>query len=208
MVLNSMAGILHLFLRKRSTRVCAQFADHRALFEALEQEAPDAIRCLAGRVSGAIYKIGKNHRLSDEDIEELICDALTICLQKIKDGKYLFQGYDPATFVIEIAKNRALNFRRSALRHNTEALQPPDEKHEEPEFGAGVETELLEKLLAQLDPNCANLIRLKYLEERRDKDVIALKLTQYTTVDALKTHRSKCFKKLVELGAAVSRFNQ
>ena len=57
----------------------------------------------------------------------------------------------------------------------------------------------LEKLLARLDPNCQNLIRLKYLEERRDKDVIEGNLTRYASVDALKNQRSKCMKKLVDI---------
>lgn len=209
LVLNGMAQILNIFLNKKTNRICAQYPDNQALFAALEREAPDAIRCLSARVSGTIYNIGKSYRLSDEDIEELICDCLTICLQKIKEGKYVFLGYDPATFVVEIAKNRAQNFRRSADRHNTEALQENEDRYEaEDDFASGTETEILEKLLAQLDPNCAKLIRLKYLDERRDKEVIELKLTQYTTVDALKNHRSKCFKKLVEIGITASLFNQ
>ncbi len=202
-----MARILDIFLDRKSNRVCARYPDPGVLYAGLERAESGAIQCLSIKVSGAIFNIGKGYRLTDDDIEELICDCITICLQKINQGKYTFQGYSPATYVIEIAKNRARNFRRSALRHDTTDLENIGEQAEEPEFGSLAETALLEKMLAQIDTNCQNLIRLKYLEERRDKAVIEEKLTQYTTVDALKNHRAKCMKKLVEIGASTSLFN-
>ncbi len=202
-----MARTLDLFLDRKSNRACGQYPDHGALFAGCGREEAAAIKCLSARVSGSIFKIGKANRLTDDDIEELICDCITICLQKISTGKYTFQGYSPATFVIEIAKNRARNFRRNAQRHDTADLENIGEQAEAPEFGSLAETELLERLLAQLGTNCQTLIRLKYLEERRDKDVIEEKLTQYTTVDALKNHRSKCMKQLVKIGAAASLLN-
>lgn len=199
-----MARILDFFLNLKTNRVCEKYPDNGLLFAGLAHEETAAVQCLSARVSGFIQGIGKEYRLSDDDIEELICDCVTICLQKIKSKQYVFIGYDPATFVIEIAKNRVRNFRRNALRHETVGLENAQELAEEPEFGSLAETERLENLLQQLDPSCQNLIRLKYLDERRDKEVVEQKLTQYTTVDALKNHRSKCLKKLVELGLNAS----
>lgn len=207
MLQHGMARMLNLFLDRKTNAACAPYADHEALFAGLEREDADAIRCLSARVSGSIFKLGKASRLTADDIEELICDCITICLQKIRAGKYTFQGFSPATYVIEIAKNRVRNFRRSAVRNDTTDLENIGDQAEEPDFGGLAETELLEKLLSTLELNCQNLIRLKYLEERRDKDVIEEKLTQYTTVDALKNRRSKCMKKLVEIGAAASLYN-
>jgi len=207
MLQHGMARTLNLFLNRKNNAACAPYADHGALFAGLEREATDAIQCLSARVSGLIFKLGKTYRLTDDDIEELICDCITICVQKIRAGKYTFQGFSPASYVIEIAKNRVRNFQRSALRYDTTELENVGDQAEEPNFGGLAETELLEKLLSKLEVNCQNLIRLKYLEERRDKDVIEAKLTQYTTIDALKNHRSKCMKKLVEIGAAASLYN-
>jgi DNA-directed RNA polymerase specialized sigma24 family protein len=203
-----MARILDIFLDRKTNQNCEKYPDHGALFEGLRHEEAEAIRCLSARVSGSIFKIGKGYRLRDDDVEELICDCITICLQKIRAGKYIFQGYSPATYVIEIAKNRAQNFRHKALRQQTADLEKVGDRAQEDDFGSLAETELLETLLSQLEANCQNLIRLKYLEERRDKEVIEEKRTQYTTVDALKNHRSKCLKKLVEIGASASLFNQ
>lgn len=202
-----MARILDIFLNRKSSQPCKKYPDSQSLFTGLQYEEADAIRCLSAQVSGTIFSIGKKYRLPDDDIEELICDCITICLQKIKAGKYTFQGYKPATFVIAIASNRVQNFRRSATKHNTADLENLGELANDEDFASLAATELLETLLSKLETNCQNLIRLKYLEERRDKEVIEEKLTQYTTVDALKNHRSKCLKKLVELGAAALFFN-
>jgi len=197
-----MARILDLFLNRKTNQACEKYPDSSALFAGLAREETEAIRCLSARVSGSIFKLGKAFKLTDEDVEELICDCITILILKIKSGSYRFQGYHPATFVIETAKNRAQNFRRAALKHQTLDLENREEPSEDAEAGTHIETEILEKLLGQLEPNCQKLIRLKYLEERKDKEVIEAKLTQYTTVDALKNHRAKCMKKLAEIAAA------
>lgn len=199
-----MTKLIDLFLGKRTAQPCERYANAQGLFEGLEREEPDAIRCLYSKVAGVIYRIGKEAKLADEDIEELIGDCITIGLQKIRSGKFVFQGYAPTTFIIEIAKNRAQNFRRNQIRHQTEELKSGfDAVEEEAEMHTMEAADMMEQLLLKLDPNCRKLIHLKYFEERKDKDVIAEKNTQYTTVDALKNHRSRCLKKLMELARAV-----
>lgn len=194
-----MARILELFLDKKTNQACGDYPTHEALFNALAKEETMSIACLSSKVSGAIFKVGKKHGLNDDDIEELICDCITVFLQKVKTGMYVFQGHSPSTFVIEIAKNKALNYRRNAQKHQTADLPDLSEWPSEQDFTSAESTALLENLLAQLDTNCQNLIRLKYLEEWRDKDLIEQKLTQYTTVDALKNNRARCMKKLIAM---------
>lgn len=199
-----MKRTLDLLLSRKTNRAGEKYPDNEALFAGLANEEPEAIRQISAKVSAVIFKIGKGNRLTDDDIEELICDSITICLQKIRNGKYVFQGYDPGTYIVEIAKNRALNFRRTAVRHQTNDLENLLELPEAADdYCSRQATETIEKLLTQLDPNCQNLIRLKYLEECRDKDAIDQNRTQYATIDSLKNQRARCMKKLVELGAAL-----
>lgn len=203
-----MAGIIEFFLSKGNRSTCAGYADHKALFLALEKEHSSAVQCLLSKISRSVARIGQNYRLSDSDIEELVCDCVTICVQKIKTGQYTFQGYDPATYCIEVAKNRAKNYQRRSIKHSVGELPESWEEPEgDPELGSLEQVELLGKTLSKLSPNCQNLIRLKYLEEMRDKDVIASKLTQYSTVDALKNHRAQCMKKLSAMVASMSSNN-
>ncbi|MBV6442803.1 MAG: sigma-70 family RNA polymerase sigma factor [Haliscomenobacteraceae bacterium CHB4] len=196
-----MARILDIFLNRGGNKHCHAYPDPKSLFDGLEREAPGAIRCLSAKIAGSVYKTGRLYQLVDDDIEELMCDCITLMIEKIRAGQYAFQGYDPATFAIEIAKNKVRNFRRNADRNATGELTPAHELAEDDEIHLSSleQTELLETLLQKISDNCRNLIRLRYLEEIKDKDAIARQLTQYSTVDALKNHRAMCMKKLVEL---------
>lgn len=117
-----MVRILSVFLDRKTKKPCGQYPNHESLFAGLERAETSAIQCLSMRTAAYMVKLGKTYQLTDDDIEELICDYVMICIQKIKDGQYVFQGYNPATFVIEIAKNRAHLFRRKALKHQTSSL--------------------------------------------------------------------------------------
>lgn len=197
-----MARILDLFMDWRSSRGCERYADAKLLYEGLLREERAAIQCLYAKVSGSIFKIGAAHGLTPDDIEELICDCITLCLQKIKTGQFVFQGYHPATYTLEIAKNRAKNIRRSIYRHISVDLEAAENQVEETSFSSFADTEILTKMMDQLDESCRKLVQLKYLEGMRDKEIIDQKLTQYSTVDALKNNRARCMKKLVEIGSS------
>jgi len=196
-----MARILDYFLDRSSNKTCHQYPHAQALVAALQREEGAAIRCLSSKISGSIYQIGKSFRLMDDDIEELHCDCIMIFMDKIRTGKYEYTGNEPATYVIEIAKRRVYHYTRKASQSATNDLDPRFDRVDEPEWDTLEQLEMLQRLLAQLNENCQKLIRIKYLEERKDKDVIELKLTQYSTVNALKNHRALCMKKLVELAA-------
>ena len=150
-----------------------------------------------------MYKIGKGFNLTDEDIEELQCDCILLFKTKIQSGQYVFQGHNPASYAIEIAKKRVRFLARQAQKRSTQSLDTGfDQADEADDFpGSQAQMEILTALLQKMGDNCQRLIQLKYLEEIRDKEVIEKSLTQYTTVDALKNHRAKCMKKLVELAA-------
>ena len=199
-----MARRFNFFTRKNAGKACAAYPDHHSLLEALQREEAGAIQCLSSRVCASIAAIGKAFGLSDEDVEELQCDCIILFIQKLRSGAYVYRGHDPASFVIEIAKKRVRHYERQAKRRQTKAPAPAyDPADEESAFGGSEENaRLLEELFLEIDENCRKLISLKYLEELRDKEIIEMKLTQYTTVNAVKTHRSKCMKQLAEALAA------
>jgi DNA-directed RNA polymerase specialized sigma24 family protein len=165
------------------------------LFEGLQKEEHHAIRVLYNRIAGFVRKLGHQYRLTPEEVEELTGDCVTILLLKIRTGQYVFQGYDPASFAIEIAKKKVRHY----VKKQTILWEDHYAGTEASEPGTREDIEALTLLLAQLPEHCQKLIRLKYLEEIRDKDAIEQNLTQYSTVDALKNHRAKCMKKLSAL---------
>jgi DNA-directed RNA polymerase specialized sigma24 family protein len=201
-----MSRILDFFLDRNKQTCCTAYSTSDALFEGLKTEKTTAIQCLYTKISGPVFNLGKNYHLKEEDIEELICDCITFFLQKIKIGDYVYQGFEPSTYVIEVAKNKVKNVGRNNAKHLNTELHEASMLiiAEEPEFTNLEAVNLIDKLIAQLKPSCQNLIRLKYLEEVNDKDAIEQKLTQYSTVNALKSHRAQCMKKLTEIAAANS----
>lgn len=177
------------------------FPDHESLIGGLMRENPGAVQCLSSKIAGNVYKIGKGFNLLDEDIEELQCDCILIFMDKLKKGQFEYQGYSPAAFVIEIARKRVRFVARQSQKRATQDLDKEyDPIEEEPSFpGSQLRVEQLSALFKLIGENCQKLIQIHYLDELRDKEVIEKSLTQYTTVDALKNHRAKCMKKLVEL---------
>lgn len=143
---------------------------------------------------------------------DVLHDAVVILVKKIRDNAYNPAESAPATYLIAIARNLIAN----QLRHNKKASTitlddstdeiPDDHTHA---FLEGRERrELLESLLDMLGDPCARLIRLKYLDGYSDEEILAQNLTHYTTPLALRSKRSKCFQKLVELATATKTKNQ
>lgn len=196
-----MARILDVFLKKSTNQACDRYPDAGSLVAALKQEEADAIRCLSSRISGSVYRIAKNARLPDEDVEELHCDCIMIFIDKIRNGKYEYTGFDPATYAIEIARRRVFHYARKMARGKSSELDSIPEPAAESEWDILDQTEIMHRNLAKMGEKCRQLITLRYLDNLKDKEVIEQKMTSYTTVDALKNHRAKCMKKLTEMVA-------
>lgn len=194
-----MARIFDRFFNRSANQSCRQYPNAVSLVEGLRKEEDAAIHCLSVKIAGPVYRIGRGRGLSEEDIEELHTDCILLFIEKIRAGKYEYRGNEPSTFVIEIAKRRVHHYVRLNSQHRVEELSAALDVLEELGYASREQVELLATLLDQLDENCRTLIRLKYLEGLRDKQVIAEKQTQYTTENALKTHRYNCMKKLGEI---------
>ncbi len=177
-----------------------------ALFVGLKAEQSSAIQCLYTKMAPYVFKMARSASLPDEETEELLGDAIALMLMKIRTEGYVFQGYNPTTYAIEIAKNK---LHHRIRKHRQQMVIPISDQEEriadednEPTNWEAVQQ--LESLLNKLSKNCQSLIRLKYLEGKRDKELIEEKSTPYSTVDALKTHRAQCMKKLMEIAAPLT----
>lgn len=176
---------------------------HDLLLEDLSREVPEAIGFLSGRISKFVSRISQKHGLPHEDEEELHTDVLVIFIQNIRNGKYRNEGNDPATYAIEIAKRRAFDYRRRRSREMNFLHAVPEDRDLDPGWAGSEQVGLLAELLQLLDESCRKLIRLRYLEGWSDKEAVAERLTPYSTVNALKVHRSLCMKKLSSMAKSL-----
>ncbi len=187
---------LYLFDGQKSTK---DFENIEFWLSLLLQEDPRAIGHLYKRIMVPVLHMTRPHKLNRECVEELINDSIVIFLQKLKSGQFSYQNIDPIHYILEIAKRNMNNYIRRSIKFSSAELTDDMDLAEDTPRNLEEECNALEKLLKMLGPNCEKLIRLKYLEELKDADIITRGLTQYSTVDALKNHRARCFKKLLEL---------
>lgn len=150
-------------------------------------------------------------QLPESLTRDVLHDAVVILVKKIRDNAYNPAESAPATYLIAIARHLIANQLRQKRNDPTITLDDAPEIADDHlhTFLEGRERrELLESLLDTLGDPCAHLIRLKYLDGYRDEEILAQNLTHYTTPMALRSKRSKCFQKLVELATATKPGNK
>jgi DNA-directed RNA polymerase specialized sigma24 family protein len=171
------------------------------LYEALQQKQDKAIQFAQRKTMKTVASLARFAGLTEMDSEEILNDAVIILLQKIETGDYQFQGNDPCTFLIEIAKRLIANAKRKNQRvfedieNHFELADNDTERYLESKSNEAI----LLNLLSQIGENCQKLISLKYLQEFKDEEILEQKMTQYSSINTLKVKRSECMKKLSEL---------
>jgi DNA-directed RNA polymerase specialized sigma24 family protein len=187
-----------------SLNVCKKYADNEQLFRGLAALDSKAIMCLQMKALPAIQKAVKSLGLPREQAEELVNDSTLVFLQKIESGAYVFQGYAPTTYLIEVAKRMAYAKTRRRRPAN-EALEAQYDLGKE-EWNALEKqqalADLVRQFLGRLSEECARVIRLHHLEGYRDEEVIEQGMTPYSTINSLKVKRSTCMKKLIVIAQA------
>lgn len=179
-----------------------RFATHEALFDGLKREDNAAILQVQIKALPSIKKLVKNHGLPAEQADDILNQSTLIFLRKIGDGSYQFQNHAPSTYLIEIARRVTLMATR-ALKKTTQPLDNVPESGD-PDWEALARhqeaAEMVKLLLDKLSPPCDQVIRLHHVDGLSDEEVVDQQLTRYSNTDSLKSKRSDCMKKLIQLG--------
>lgn len=176
----------------------------KAFYDALGMAQPVAIRALAGKISFNVKQAAKQAGLMPEDAEELLNDAVFITISNIRDGSFEFDGVSPAAYANGVVRKLISGRLRSKKTRQEELKDYAHASSFDPETYLNdkeLET-IMGQLLGKLEENCRNLLRLKYFENLRDKEIIEQKLTPYTTTTSLKSRRNQCLNKLIEIAKA------
>ncbi len=174
------------------------------LFEGLKRQETAAIQHLAWRARHMTFQMTMNVGLREDMAEDVLIEALEIFLLKIQNGQYVFQGFSPLTYLLEIVRRVAGNLARTKrgktyAAFDEEFFALPDEDFLKYE-NRREQAEQLEIWIQKLGETCQKIVRLRYLEGFSDEEIIEQKmLPNFHSVDSLKTKRSGCLKKLREL---------
>jgi len=181
-----------------NTKLVWKFEKIEYWLEMLKKENSDAIHYLFQRVMPSYVKIAKSQSLSEVLTEELLNDCIVLFIQKLQNGQFVYREIDPVYYILEIARRNVKNYARTQKKHQVSEIAADVEYSDDDPSVIEEVCKKLENLLQRLSPLCEQLIRLKYLQEMKDAQIIELKLTPYTSIDVLKNQRARCFGKLVK----------
>lgn len=182
----------------------------KALLEGLRFMESWAIEHLMAKTAASVRYLVQKAGLPDNLARDVLHDALVILIKKIRDDIYDPAESAPSTYLIAIAHKLVANRARKQHKLRYVSLDHADElpdPHAQAYMEGRDRREMLEQLLTELGDPCAQLIRLKYLDGYRDEEILEQGLTHYNTSMALRSKRSKCFQKLMELAASTKSAN-
>jgi RNA polymerase sigma factor (sigma-70 family) len=200
---NALRGIFSFAARE-------DFEQKEVLYLALKAKSDKAIQFVQRKTLKTAASMSRFAGLSMMDNEEILNDAVIILLQKIENGAYQFQGYDPCTYLVEIIKGLIANAKRKNQRvfEDIETQYQLADMDTERYLEMKANENVLHNLMNQIGENCKKIISLKYLEEYKDEEILEQKMTQYANINTLKVKRSECMKKLSELALKFKHNNE
>lgn len=175
--------------------------DNKAFFEALGRAEPPAIRLLSQKVKYDLKEATSQVKITPEDAEELLNDAIVVTITNIRNGKFQFADVSPAAYAKGVLRKLIANHLRTGKPRKEEL----DDSISQSDFDPLAYLESKERqaivgeLLKRMGENCRNLLILKFFNHLKDEEIIAQGLAPYTSVGSLKSKRSQCLKKLAEL---------
>jgi RNA polymerase sigma factor (sigma-70 family) len=178
-----------------------QVITNERLYQALLREDAEAIRSLKILVYPKIVAYCKKFSVPVESAEEVTHDSMMILMDDMESRKFLYEGKCPSFYAIRVGQYLVLNLSKSkytrrdkiqdltGVEHLISAENIEQKLHN---------THLINQMLAQLPERCRQLIEIKYLKEYSYDQIIALNLTHYQSVAAVKNATSQCMGKLTE----------
>ena len=140
--------------------------------------------------------------ISVEDLEELANDAAVLVLRKICDDTFIFYGISPMTYAQTVADNLLHNFcrkKRMECLELSESMEPYQQPEVEAYFAQKELKNRIENALLKLSEANQMVIRLKYLEDFSDEEIVRFELSPHRTTDSLKSARCRSMKRLAGL---------
>ena len=198
-----------LSLFKRHKEQTDLLSDKKAFFDALDKMDPKAVRLLGKKIESDIKQAARNGRLSPEDAEELVNDAVVTTVSNIRKGTFPFIDSSPVAYAKGVGQKLIAN-RIRKQRPQSEDLsivQVASDFNPEKYIQDKERRNIVKTLLGRLGENCRNLLQLKYFSHLRDKEAIDKGMAAYTTVGSMRAKRSQCLKELEGLarGAGITQ---
>ncbi len=172
--------------------------EEKKLYEGLKLGHSDSVLELRKVLMDTSRKLLPSLKISREEMEELIHDAILLFLEKIKGGLYHYNGTDPKIYGILILRNLIKNQIRKTTYQRCILNQEHLYEHEDAgDIARSFEIKNeIQFYLQNLNKPASEILRLHYLEGYSDEEVVLYKMSTFTTVNSLKSKRCQVLKKL------------
>lgn len=140
----------------------------------------------------------KSYDINDESILDIYQDSIVVVYQKFVNEKVTLEKSSLKTYLFGIGKNKAYDyFKRSKINTNNieklKTLDAPFEIEKEP----NIYEKLLAKNLKLISESCQHILILFYYRGLSIKEIV--EQTDYKDDNTVKSHKSRCLKKLKDL---------
>lgn len=165
------------------------------LYEALRKGDPKAIERVYIAYRSEFINFFKRYEVSEQQILDLYQDSIIVIYQKFAQQQYQLEQSSLKTYLFGIGKNKVYTYlKRQKKSYSTIEQADVDA----PSFEFLEEPSNYEKLLAKkikmISESCRSILKLFYYENLSYKEIVSC--TDYKDVNTVKSHKSRCLKKL------------
>jgi hypothetical protein len=195
--------------QKQPVNMLSIFYTKESLFNGLKARKSAACNALINRIEKPILKIARDYGLSNYDAQDFLQYCVTEQLERILDGRYVYQGNWVSSFTInEIATHRIHDYAQILHGKKTEDLDHIDaDKTSFEDFEIEQDIYVACKaIVARMSEKCQKLIKLKFEYGFCDEVILEGKMTAYENEEALRKARSKCYEYFLRIAASEKVF--
>jgi DNA-directed RNA polymerase specialized sigma24 family protein len=175
-----------------------QKGDINHIVALLGKEDPKTVRYYIHHLHYIIRRQMTQMGLSQEDIEEIVLDAVTLLIRKIQTESYISLGIPPEIYLKKVATFRAYHYLRK-IKKSTLPIEVIDSLPDKTDINYLDRWDKVELALEELKDNERSVIELTYIDGYKDQEIIDRQLSPYTNVNSLKSQRYKIVQKLIKI---------
>ncbi|MEO1517343.1 MAG: RNA polymerase sigma factor [Bacteroidota bacterium] len=171
--------------------------EDKQLEQRLRQDDKQALETVYLKYKDAFIAYVRKHQLGTSDALDLYQDAIIAMHQQFVSKQVVLQRSNLKTYLFGIGKNLLLKQLEDKKRPRP-ASMPPEREEPLPldESPLTEEQRLLLKHFGSLSKSCQDMLKLFYYRGLSIKEIVAL--TNYKDENTVKSHKSRCLKRLTE----------
>jgi RNA polymerase sigma-70 factor (ECF subfamily) len=140
----------------------------------------------------------KKYDINEESVLDIYQDCNIVIYQRIYVERLELKSSSLKTYIFGIGKHKVYDyFKKRRIQNNNIKNLKVESKNFEIEDTPNIYEQSLAKNLSLISENCQHILKLFYYRGLSIKDIV--KQTDYKDENTVKSHKSRCLKKLKEL---------